>query len=113
MRKVVIGVCLGLAVLSLALLPRPAGLFADSGEDPEDCVETPKGPMGAEGGAQAGGGQAMAAAPVHIPAARVGQPAPDFEANGFVDGKFKNITLSDYRGQWVVLCFYPGDFTFV
>jgi peroxiredoxin (alkyl hydroperoxide reductase subunit C) len=43
----------------------------------------------------------------------VGQEAPDFEASAFVDGGFKNIKLSDYRGQWVVLCFYPGDFTFV
>ena len=53
------------------------------------------------------------AAPVVMPAARVGKPAPDFEASGFVGGKFKNVMLSDYRGQWVVLCFYPGDFTFV
>ncbi len=45
--------------------------------------------------------------------ARVGKPAPDFEANAFVDGGFKTIKLSDYKGQWVVLCFYPGDFTFV
>jgi len=45
--------------------------------------------------------------------ARVGKPAPDFEAAAFVDGGFKNIKLSDYRGKWVVLCFYPGDFTFV
>jgi len=45
--------------------------------------------------------------------ARVGQEAPDFEARAFVDGSFKTIRLSDYRGQWVVLCFYPGDFTFV
>lgn len=45
--------------------------------------------------------------------ARVGKPAPDFEANAFVDGDFKTIKLSDYKGQWVVLCFYPGDFTFV
>lgn len=45
--------------------------------------------------------------------ARVGQKAPDFEATAFVDGAFKNIKLSDYAGQWVVLCFYPGDFTFV
>lgn len=44
---------------------------------------------------------------------QVGKPAPDFEASAFVDGGFKNITLSEYRGQWVVLCFYPGDFTFV
>ena len=44
---------------------------------------------------------------------RVGQPAPDFEASAFIDGGFKNIKLSDYKGQWVVVCFYPGDFTFV
>jgi peroxiredoxin (alkyl hydroperoxide reductase subunit C) len=45
--------------------------------------------------------------------ARVGQPAPDFEAAAYVNGGFKNIKLSDYRGKWVVVCFYPGDFTFV
>jgi peroxiredoxin (alkyl hydroperoxide reductase subunit C) len=44
---------------------------------------------------------------------RIGKPAPDFEASAFVDGGFKNIKLSDYLGKWVVLCFYPGDFTFV
>jgi hypothetical protein len=46
--------------------------------------------------------------------ARVGQEAPDFEANAFVEGVgFKPVTLSDYRGKWIILCFYPGDFTFV
>jgi hypothetical protein len=45
--------------------------------------------------------------------AKVGMPAPDFEANAFVDGRFKPIKLSDYKGKWVVICFYPGDFTFV
>jgi AhpC/TSA family len=45
--------------------------------------------------------------------ARVGKPAPDFEASAYADGGFKNIKLSDYKGKWVVLCFYPGDFTFV
>jgi len=45
---------------------------------------------------------------------RVGKEAPDFEASAFVPKVgFKNLKLSDYRGQWVVLCFYPGDFTFV
>lgn len=43
----------------------------------------------------------------------VGREAPDFVADAFVDGGFKKIKLSDYRGKWVVLCFYPGDFTFV
>ncbi len=45
--------------------------------------------------------------------ARVGKPAPDFEANAYADGGFKTVKLSDYKGQWVVVCFYPGDFTFV
>lgn len=45
--------------------------------------------------------------------ARVGKPAPDFEAMAYHAGGFKHIKLSDYKGQWVLLCFYPGDFTFV
>jgi hypothetical protein len=46
--------------------------------------------------------------------ARVGQEAPDFEANAFVADKgFTPVKLSDYKGKWIVLCFYPGDFTFV
>ncbi len=45
--------------------------------------------------------------------AKVGKPAPDFEATGFFDGGFKNFKLSDYKNKWVLLCFYPGDFTFV
>jgi peroxiredoxin (alkyl hydroperoxide reductase subunit C) len=43
----------------------------------------------------------------------VGRPAPDFEASAYVNGGFKNVKLSDYKGKWVVLFFYPGDFTFV
>ncbi|MBK9128508.1 MAG: peroxiredoxin [Phycisphaerales bacterium] len=46
-------------------------------------------------------------------AARVGQPAPDFTATAVVDGQFKQVTLSDYRGKNVVLFFWPLDFTFV
>jgi peroxiredoxin (alkyl hydroperoxide reductase subunit C) len=45
--------------------------------------------------------------------ARVGKPAPDFEASAFYKGGFENIKLSKYKGKWVLLCFYPGDFTFV
>jgi len=44
---------------------------------------------------------------------RVGQMAPDFTATGVVDQKFKEIGLSQYRGKYVVLVFYPLDFTFV
>ncbi|HIK45498.1 MAG TPA: peroxiredoxin [Leptolyngbyaceae cyanobacterium M65_K2018_010] len=44
---------------------------------------------------------------------RVGQQAPDFIATAVVDQNFKVIKLSDYRGRYVVLFFYPLDFTFV
>lgn len=44
---------------------------------------------------------------------KVGKPAPDFTLPAFHDDKFGEVTLSDYRGKWVMLCFYPGDFTFV
>ena len=44
---------------------------------------------------------------------RVGQEAPDFTATAVYDQEFKDITLSSYKGKWVVLFFYPLDFTFV
>ena len=43
----------------------------------------------------------------------VGQKAPDFEAPAYFQGGFKSVKLSDYLGKWVLVCFYPGDFTFV
>jgi alkyl hydroperoxide reductase subunit AhpC len=46
--------------------------------------------------------------------ARVGKPAPDFTLEGYApSGEFKNYALKDYRGKWVVLFFYPLDFTFI
>lgn len=46
--------------------------------------------------------------------ARVGGEAIDFEANAFIaDVGFRPVKLSDYKGKWIVICFYPGDFTFV
>jgi len=44
---------------------------------------------------------------------RVGQTAPEFSAEAVVDQEFKPVKLSDYRGKYVVLFFYPLDFTFV
>jgi len=44
---------------------------------------------------------------------QVGKKAPDFTAPAYHQGKFVNIRLSEYLGKWVLLCFYPGDFTFV
>lgn len=43
----------------------------------------------------------------------VGKPAPLFTAPAFYSGQFINVSLEDYKGKWVLLCFYPGDFTFV
>ncbi|GAA5876934.1 hypothetical protein JCM3774_000543 [Rhodotorula dairenensis] len=45
--------------------------------------------------------------------ARVQQPAPAFEATAVVDGFFETVKLEQYKGKWVVLFFYPLDFTFV
>lgn len=41
------------------------------------------------------------------------KPAPDFNCIAVVDGDFKDVKLSDYAGKYLVLVFYPLDFTFV
>jgi peroxiredoxin (alkyl hydroperoxide reductase subunit C) len=43
----------------------------------------------------------------------VGRQAPGFELEGYYKGDFKTYRLSDLKGKWVVLLFYPLDFTFV
>jgi hypothetical protein len=45
--------------------------------------------------------------------AKVGTKAPDFQAPAYYQGKFGFVKLSDFLGKWILLCFYPGDFTFV
>jgi len=47
------------------------------------------------------------------PMIQVGKKAPDFVAPAYLNGKFVSVKLSEYLGKWVLLCFYPGDFTFV
>ena len=45
---------------------------------------------------------------------KIQKEAPDFEAEACMpDGSFKTVKLSDYKGKYVVLFFYPLDFTFV
>jgi len=44
---------------------------------------------------------------------RIGDEAPDFEAQAYHQGHIQTLRLSQYRRQWVILLFYPGDFTFV
>ena len=79
----------------------------------DGCVKPAAGPVAPEGRTDTQGGQVQVKE-VEMMHARVGREAPDFEANAFVAGKgFQQVKLSDYKGQWVVLCFYPGDFTFV
>ena len=44
---------------------------------------------------------------------RIQKQAPGFTAKAVVNGEFKDVSLSDYKGSYVVLFFYPLDFTFV
>ncbi len=44
---------------------------------------------------------------------QVGQKAPEFELTGVMNGEFRQFKLSDYKGKWVVLFFWPLDFTYV
>lgn len=44
---------------------------------------------------------------------QIGKEAPGFKVSAFADGEFKEIGLEEYKGKWVVLFFYPADFTFV
>ena len=44
---------------------------------------------------------------------KINQKVQDFEVEAFHNDKIKKIKLSDYKGKWVVLIFYPADFTFI
>jgi len=81
--------------------------------DVDGCVTTAAGPIGGEAGPRKDS-EPHGNGGIRVDTAHVGKAAPDFEASAYVGGEgFKNIRLSDYEGQWVILCFYPGDFTFV
>lgn len=51
--------------------------------------------------------------PISFMSIKIGQKIPDFEAEAYQDGKFTKIKLSSYKGKWIVLFFYPLDFTFI
>ena len=59
------------------------------------------------------GGQEQITKKPEVNMTKVGHKAPEFQAQAYYQGKFVSVKLSDYIGKWVVLCFYPGDFTFV
>lgn len=44
---------------------------------------------------------------------KIGQKIPDFELEAYHNDQIKKIKLSDYKGKWLVLIFYPADFTFI
>ncbi|PJE81911.1 peroxiredoxin [Candidatus Pacearchaeota archaeon CG10_big_fil_rev_8_21_14_0_10_32_42] len=43
----------------------------------------------------------------------INNPAPNFEAEAFYNGYIKKISLKEFKGKWVIVFFYPADFTFV
>lgn len=80
-------------------------------ELPVGCARPTGGPVG-EAAAQAAE-EAIVSIKEERKMIHVGEKAPDFVAPGYQKGKFINVKLSDYLGKWTLLCFYPGDFTFV
>src|SRR3989338_1239798 len=44
---------------------------------------------------------------------KINQIVPDFTLKAYHEDKIKDVKLSDYKGKWVVLVFYPADFTFI
>lgn len=81
-------------------------------EQKDSCVTPARGPIVPQTVPQ--GNLPTVLTEVKTMLARVGQGAPDFEANAFIASKgFIPVKLSNFKGKWIVLCFYPGDFTFV
>jgi peroxiredoxin (alkyl hydroperoxide reductase subunit C) len=79
----------------------------------DGCVKPAGGPLGATPPSDAEV-QVTRTSEVMRMRAQVGKEAPDFEANAFMPGAgFEPVKLSQFKGKWIVLCFYPGDFTFV
>ncbi len=83
-------------------------------EEIDGCVKPARGPLMPAGEPRASTADVAPQKEVRTMFASVGKEAVDFEANAFIPGVgFQTVRLSDYKGKWIVLCFYPGDFTFV
>jgi len=82
-------------------------------EEAVGCARPTGGPVGEPAKEPAPGGQAPFSTQEVKKMVEVGKKAPDFAAPAYYQGKFVSAKLSEYLGKWVVLCFYPGDFTFV
>jgi len=77
------------------------------------CARPTGGPVGEETGEKNQEAQNQESTQEEEVMVMVGRKAPDFVAPGYHKGEFINVKLSEYLGKWVLLCFYPGDFTFV
>jgi hypothetical protein len=82
-------------------------------EQPEGCARVTGTVAGQDAAAGPQAGETPTKKEEKIVTARVGQKAPDFAAPAYYRGGFTTVKLSDFLGKWVLLCFYPGDFTFV
>jgi peroxiredoxin (alkyl hydroperoxide reductase subunit C) len=79
----------------------------------DGCVKPARGPITSDS-APDKGSETGVIQEVKKVLAKVGKEAIDFEASAFIAGEgFMPVKLSDYKGKWIVICFYPGDFTFV
>ena len=85
------------------------------GEEMEvGCARPTGGPVGESSEAESNKSEANAISTREVTAMiQVGKKAPDFAAPAYHNGKFVSVKLSEYLGKWVLICFYPGDFTFV
>jgi len=79
-------------------------------QEPQGCVAPAEGLIAGQSAEETPAEHQQEERKMHV---TVGKEAPDFEAAAYHEGGFKKIKLSDFRGKWVFLCFYPGDFTFV
>ncbi|MCK4872134.1 MAG: redoxin domain-containing protein [Phycisphaerales bacterium] len=80
----------------------------------DGCVQPARGPIVSTTDSEESSIATIPAKEASIMRVQVGREAIDFEASAFIDGTgFKPVRLTDYKGKWIVLCFYPGDFTFV
>ena len=68
-------------------------------KEQQGCVQPAKGPIGLAETDEPTRLQQTPEQEESEMVARVGTPAPDFEATAYVDGAFKNVKLSDYKGQ--------------